>query len=158
MTTNEMPGTANKLIIPQLAPLYAAVQNISWLAFRVTTGALLMPHGAQKLFGAFGGGGLEGTSKFFESVGYSAPDLFALLVGVVEFFGGLCIVLGLFTRPVAIAVAIFMAVAVQFHMGNGFFWVAKGYEYPFLWGMAALFFAVQGGGAYSLDRKLGREF
>ncbi len=158
MSIDAVPGPATKLIIPQLAPLYTAFQSITWLGLRVATGALLIPHGAQKLFGAFGGGGLEGTAKFFESVGYSSPGLFAFLVGAVEFFGGLCLVLGLFTRPAAIAVAVFMVFAVQFHSANGFFWVAKGFEYPLLWGMAALFFAARGGGALSLDRKLGREF
>lgn len=158
MTLDAAPEQEPELIIPQLAGLYSASERVAWLGLRVATGALLLPHGAQKLFGAFGGGGIGGTAKFFESVGYSAPTLFAVLVGLVELVGGLCLVLGLFTRPAAIAVAIFMGFAVQFHAANGFFWVAKGFEYPVLWGMAALFFAVRGGGAFSLDRKLGREF
>lgn len=158
MAVDAETGAKSGLVIPALAPLYSSLDNLAWLALRVATGALLMPHGAQKLFGAFGGGGLDGTAQFFESVGYPAPAAMALLVGVIEFFGGLCLVLGLLTRPVAVAVAVFMAVAVQFHAANGFFWPAKGFEYPLLWGTAALFFAIKGGGAYSLDRKIGREF
>lgn len=158
MTLDVVLERRSKLIIPQLAPLYSAVSGLSWLGLRAFTGALLLPHGAQKLFGVFGGGGLGGTAKFFESVGYGAPDTLALTVGLVEFVGGLCLILGFFTRPAAVAIAIFMAFAIQFHAANGFFWAAKGYEYPVLWGMAAFFFAVHGGGAYSLDRKLGREF
>lgn len=158
MTIDAAPDLAPDLIIPRLGRLYAAADTVTWLALRVTTGALLIPHGAQKLFGAFGGGGISGTAGFFESVGYGAPTLMALLVGLVEFFGGICLVLGFLTRPAAFAVAVFMAFAVQFHLGNGLFWTAKGYEYPLLWGVVALFFAVRGGGVLSLDRKMGREF
>lgn len=157
MAINDSRDPAPELLVPGLAPVYAALDDIAWLGLRAVTGALLLPHGAQKLFGAFGGGGLEGTAKFFESVGYAAPSFMALLVGVVEFFGGLCLIFGFLTRPAAVAVAIFMAFAVQFHAANGFFWTAKGFEYPVLWGMAAIFFAVRGGGVFSLDRKLGRE-
>ncbi|RVU34070.1 DoxX family protein [Hwanghaeella grinnelliae] len=157
MAVDAETGANSKLVIPALAPLYSSLDKLAWLALRVATGALLIPHGAQKLFGAFGGGGLEGTANFFGSVGYPAPELMALLVGIIEFVGGICLVLGLLTRPVSVAVAIFMAAAVQFHAANGFFWPAKGFEYPLLWGIAALFFAVKGGGAFSLDRKIGRE-
>lgn len=125
--------------------------GLAWLALRATTGLLLMPHGAQKLFGMFGGGGITGTAGFLESVGYPAPTLMAILIGVVEFFGGLMITTGFMTRFAAVAVAVFMGFAVLFHLGNGFFWTARGFEYPVLWGIAAIFFAVKGGGAYSID-------
>ena len=65
--------------------------------------------------------------------------------------------LGLFTRPAAAAIAVFMANAVLFHLPNGFFWSKGGFEYPLLWGIVALSFAIRGGGRYSLDAKLGRE-
>ena len=125
--------------------------GLAWLALRATTGLLLMPHGAQKLFGMFGGGSITGTASFLESVGYPAPTLMAILIGVVEFFGGLMIATGFMTRFAAVAVAVFMGFAVLFHLGNGFFWTARGFEYPVLWGIAAIFFAVKGGGAYSID-------
>ena len=92
-----------------------------------------------------------------ESVGYQAPTVLALLIGLVEFVGGLLIAFGLLTRPAAAATAVFMAFAVSFHLGNGFFWTARGYEYPILWGLAAAFFAIKGAGAYSIDKKIGRE-
>lgn len=127
--------------------------GVAWLALRATTGLLLMPHGAQKLFGMFGGGGISGTAGFLESVGYPSPTLMALLIGLVEFFGGLMLTIGFMTRFAAIAVAVFMAFAILFHLGNGFFWTARGYEYPLLWGIAAVFFAIKGGGAHSIDGK-----
>lgn len=129
-------------------------ENLAWLALRAATGLLLVPHGAQKLFGMFGGGGIAGTAGFLDSVGYPAATLMAVLIGVVEFFGGLMIAFGFMTRFAAVAVAVFMAFAVLFHLGNGFFWTAKGYEYPLFWGVAAVFFAIKGGGALSIDRKL----
>lgn len=140
------------------ASIFDTIRPWSWLALRVATGALLMPHGMQKLFGMFGGGGLSGTAGFLGSVGYPAPYLMALLIGIVEVFGGLLLMSGFLTRAAAISVAIFMLFAIMFHLPNGFFWTAKGFEYPLLWGVAALFFAVNGGGAFSIDRALGRRF
>ncbi len=99
-------------------------------------------------------GASSGAAWGAESVGYPAPTLLAILIGCVEFFGGLMLTFGLLTRFVAVAIAVFMAFAVLFHLGNGFFWTARGYEYPLFWAVAALFFVVRGGGAFSLDRKL----
>jgi putative oxidoreductase len=85
------------------------------------------------------------------------PATWATLIALIEFFGGLCLALGLFTRPVAIAIFIFLVNAALFHSAFGFFWTDKGFEYPMLWAVAALFFAIKGGGPLSLDRKIGRE-
>ncbi len=151
-------NTGKRYIFPGLHNLYTRLDTLAWLGLRVATGLLLVPHGAQKLFGVFGGHGLAGTSGWLESVGYPAPMLMAVLIGCVEFFGGLMIAFGFLTRPAAFAAALFMAFAVSFHIGNGFFWTAKGYEYPLLWGFAALFFAIRGGGPFSVDSRLSREF
>ncbi len=146
-------------IVPALAPLYAKLSRLSYPLIRIATGLALMPHGAQKLFGWFGGYGLEGTGGFFSQNLGLEPGLFwAALVGGVEFFGGLFLALGLLTRPTALAVAIVMAVAITVHLPNGFFWNAGGYEYPLLWGLIALAIAFKGGANLSLDRALGREF
>ncbi len=82
-----------------------------------------------------------------------------MLAGLTEFFGGLFLALGLLTRPAALAITVLMAVAVfQVHLANGFFWTGGGYEYPLFWGLVALSFVLRGGGRYSLDARLGREF
>ncbi len=130
---------------------------LAWPLVRVTAGLLLVPHGAQKLFGWFGGHGLDATGGFFaDKLGLEPGVVFALAAGLIEFFGGLMLAAGLLTRPVALAVAALMAVAVfHVHLGAGFFWTAGGYEYPLMWGMLALAVALHGGGAYSLDRRLG---
>ena len=151
--------TQPRPIVPALTPLYARLSRLSYPLIRAATGLALMPHGAQKLFGWFGGYGLEGTGGFFaQNLGLEPGMLWAALVGGVEFFGGLFLALGLLTRPAALAVAIVMAVAVTVHLPNGFFWTEGGYEYPLLWGLIALAIAFKGGAELSLDRALGREF
>ena len=147
-----------RLIIPALGGIYS---SLGWLAeplLRVLVGINLVPHGAQKLFGMFGGYGISGTGQFLESVGYTPGAFWALAIGCVEFFGGIALVLGLLTRPVAFAVAVFMATAVSFHLGKGFFWTGGGFEYPLMWGVAAFYFVLRGAGPISLDAKLGRQF
>ena len=125
---------------------------------RATTGLLLMPHGAQKLFGLFGGYGVEATGQFFASK-LGLPASFALLAGLIEFVGGLLLAVGLATRAVAVLIFGVMAVAVvSVHLPQGFFWTSGGYEYPLLWGIAALFYAIRGGGRYSVDHLIGYEF
>ncbi len=148
-----------RLVIPALAPLYAGLSRFSIPLIRATAGLFLMPHGAQKLFGWFGGYGLEGTGGFFAQTLGLEPGLFwAALVGGTEFFGGLFLALGFLTRPAAAGIAIVMAVAAfTVHLDKGFFWTGGGYEYPLLWGLVAFAFVLRGGGVLSLDRALGRE-
>ena len=151
--------TAPRPIIPALAPLYQGLSGLSYPLIRVAAGLILVPHGAQKLFGWFGGYGLEGTAGFFaQNLGLEPGMFFAVLVGATEFFGGLLLALGLLTRPAAAAIAVLMAVAITVHLPNGFFWTSGGYEYPLLWGLIALAIAFRGGGELSVDRKIGREF
>lgn len=155
--TSPPAAAATPLLIPALAPLYDVLTPVADAAVRITTGLLLVPHGAQKLFGWFGGHGLEGTSQFFVTK-LGLPGTLALVAGLIEFAGGLALAMGLLTRPVAALVAGLMAVAVfGVHWNIGFFWTAGGFEYPLLWGMVALSYAVRGGGRYALDRVLGRE-
>ena len=153
-------ATQTRLIIPALAPLYRGLSGLSYPMIRFFTGLILMPHGAQKLFGWFGGNGLQATAEGFAThLGLEPGMLFAALVGGTEFFGGLFLALGFLTRPAAAAIAIVMAVAVfKVHLANGFFWTGGGYEYPLLWGLIALALAFRGGGELSIDRALGREF
>lgn len=138
------------------APLTDRLGLLAYPIMRVSVGLLLIPHGAQKLFGWFGGYGLSGTGMFFgDTLGMQPGYVFALLVGVVEFFGGLALTLGVLTRPVAAAVAVLLAVALTVHIPNGFFWTNGGYEYPLMWLLLALAILLRGGGEYSLDRRFG---
>jgi putative oxidoreductase len=139
-----------------MAPLVNRLAPLAFPLIRVTTGLLLIPHGAQKLFGWFGGYGLVATGQFFEStLGMSPGIVFATLAGLVEVFGGLALVLGLLTRPAALAVAVFMGVALSMHLPNGFFWTDGGIEYPLMWGLMAVAIFLRGGDGYSLDARFG---
>ncbi len=135
----------------------ARLADLAFTLVRVTIGAMLIPHGAQKLFGWFGGYGLTATGHFFDaSLGMHPGIVFAALAGFVEFFGGLALVFGLLTRTAAFGVAVLMAVAVLgVHWPKGYFWTAGGFEYPLLWGLVAVAIALNGAGRYSLDARLG---
>ncbi len=150
--------TDTTLVIPALKPVYVSVAGLGDALVRVAAGAFLIPHGAQKLFGAFGGYGLEATGEFFQTqLGFANGYLAALGAGSVEVFGGLLLALGLFTRFAAGAVVVFLSVAMTFHFSNGFIWTDGGWEYPVFWAIIVLMFVVRGGGQYSLDRLIGRE-
>ena len=119
---------------------------------RIVTGLTFAAHGAQKLFGWFGGYGLEGTGQWMASIGLQPGLLMAALAGAAEFFGGLALLLGLLTRPAAALTAFTMLIAVfSVHIGNGFFMANNGYEYAFVLLVAALSLLVSGGGRYSVD-------
>lgn len=146
-----------KPLIPAVQPITETLSPFAEPLVRVTAGLLLMPHGAQKLFGWFGGYGVSATGQFFASK-LGLPASLALLAGVIEFFGGLALAAGLATRVVAALVFGMMAVAVlQVHLPNGYFWTSGGFEYPLMWGLIALSFVIRGGGRYSLDRLIGTE-
>ena len=152
--------TETRAIIPAFTLLHRGLAPLAYPLVRVVAGLFLVPHGAQKLFGWFGGYGLDATGGFFaQNLGLEPGIFWAGLVGGVEFFGGLLLAIGLLTRPAAVAVVILMAVAVlKVHLVNGFFMSDGGYEYALLWGLVALAIAFRGGGELSVDRAIGREF
>ena len=125
------------------------------LALRVLVGIIFIAHGAQKLFGWFGGYGLEGTGQFFGSIGLEPGTLMALLAGAAEFFGGLALVFGVLVRPAAAALAVTMLVAIfAVHFGKGFFLDKGGYEYALALFAASLSLLFSGGGRYAVDAAL----
>lgn len=139
--------------IPALRRLYAPLDQLAWPIVRVTTGALLIPHGWGKL-----SGDMTQVAAGFAKAGLEPALFWAWYIACLEFFGGILLVLGLFTRPVAVLVVGFMAVAAFYvHWPNGFMWTARGFEYPLMWGLMALAVAIKGGGPLSLDRRIGRE-
>ncbi|MCX5497338.1 DoxX family protein [Kaistia dalseonensis] len=150
--------SSQKLIIPALGGLYNATPFFE-AVLRVAVGLWLMPHGAQKLFGMFGGGGIEGTAGFFAQIGLQPAVPLVILAGLGEFVGGLFLAIGFLTRPAAVVTTFLLAVAVfSVHIGNGFFAQGGGFEYPGLWFFASLYFVFRGGNEYSVDAKLGRAF
>ena len=123
------------------------------VALRVSVGIIFIAHGAQKLFGWFGGYGLEGTGQFFGSLGLNPGVLMALLAGAAEFFGGLALVFGLLVRPAAASLAFAMLIAIfAVHIDKGFFLDKGGYEYALALFAASVSLLFSGAGRYSVDR------
>lgn len=130
--------------------------DIGILILRVLIGLAIAAHGAQKLFGWFGGYGLKGTGGFFEGLGFRPGFAFAAAAGLSEFVGGLLLVIGLFTPFGGAAVfAAMIVAAVSVHLKNGFFVQNNGFEPAFLYGTAAAGLALTGPGLYSFDSSLG---
>ncbi|RII14770.1 putative oxidoreductase MhqP [Streptomyces sp. YIM 130001] len=126
-------------------------RDIGLLALRVGTGAVLAAHGTQKLFGWFGGGGLQETAKGMEAMGFTPGRRSAVAAGLGEAGGGALLALGLATPAAGAAAAGTMAGAVAVHAPAGFFAQSGGFEYPAFLGFAAAAIGVTGAGRYSLD-------
>jgi putative oxidoreductase len=142
-----------KLLIPKLGRLYDAFAPYTELLIRLIAGGSLAFHGYQILFG-----NIEGAGRFFESVGFENGLLWAWVVGILEFVCGLCLAAGLFTRLAAGPILVFLIVAIfTYHLDFGYNWEARGIEYPLFWAIVVFHFLVRGGGAWSLDRGIGRE-
>jgi len=126
------------------------------LVLHVFVGLLFAAHGAQKLFGAFGGPGIEGVTGFMGSLGLEPARFHGVASGVIEFAGGLLIALGLVT-PVAAAalIAVMVTAVLTVHLANGFFNQDGGVEFNVL--LIAVLFALSaiGPGDASLDAALG---
>lgn len=129
--------------------------GLAALVLRVPVGVILAAHGAQKLFGWFGGYGLEGTGQWMASIGLTPGVFMAALAGSAEFFGGIALILGLLTRPAALVNAITMLVAIfSVHLSQGFFMSNNGYEYALALFAATLALTIQGGGRLAIDQML----
>ena len=130
--------------------------NLGLLLIRVIFGLVMVAHGAQKLFGWFGGYGLAGTGGFFESLGFRPGKTFAAAAALSEFVGGWLFALGLF-GPVgpALIVAVMLVASISVHLRNGFFAATNGVELPLLIATAVVGIALIGFGTYSLDAALG---
>ena len=130
--------------------------NWGTLVPRFLLGMVFVFHGGQKLFGLFGApaGMIHDLSKYIEGWGWPMPVPMAYAVGVAEFFGGACVLLGLMTRFAAFSLVATMVVAAwKVHWGHGFGGDGKaaGWEYNFVLGILALSLVVSGGGAFSMD-------
>lgn len=131
--------------------------NAGWapLALRVPVGIIFAAHGAQKLFGWFGGHGLEGTGQWMASIGLAPGYLMASLAGGAEFFGGLALVLGLLVRPAAAVLAFAMLVAIfSVHIAHGLFISNNGYEFALALLAVSVSLMFSGAGRASVDAAL----
>jgi putative oxidoreductase len=143
-TDTAAPGTA--------APVTSAA-DAGLLLLRLAFGLLMAGHGAQKLFGLFGGNGLTGTARYLESLGYRPGTVFAVIGGASEFLGGIGLALGLLT-PLAAAALIGVMINAMVTVGgaNGLWITAQGVEYNVCIAVVALAVAAIGPGRLAVDR------
>lgn len=135
---------------PMFAGFYNSMRPITETILRVISGATLMAHGWPKITDPLG------ATEMVSSIGFAPAGFWSIALSVTEFFGGLLLLLGLFTRLAALGTFILLAVAAYFH------WVLlqqgwSGAEFALLWAAVNLFFVARGGGRYSLDGYRGRE-
>jgi putative oxidoreductase len=128
------------------------MMSIGLLIIRVVVGVSFMAHGAQKLFGWFGGYGLKGTGGWMESLGMKPGVMMALMAGLAELIGGLLFTLGLLTPLAGIMIAATMVMAiVKVHASNGYWATQNGYEYNLTLIAVEIGIALIGPGKYALD-------
>ena len=142
-----------KLLIPGLRRFYDFAEPLTWPLIRVACGGLFIIHGWDKWTR-----GMEAQAELLAQSGWDMGETLAIVLFILEFAGGVCLLLGLMTRFWAAALAVEMGVLTFYqYWGNGFSWVGRGYEFTLLWGVVCLAIALRGGREYSLDRALGRE-
>lgn len=147
-----MNGQENKLIFPGLAGFYASWREIAYTLVRIVIGIMFIMHGLPKW-----NNGIERVGNAF-ATNYGLPRWFAALAVFFELVGGGCLVVGLFTRFFAAALAIEMLIAMfAAHWPKGYSAGAGGYEYVLLIGVVTFAIAIRGGGPYSVDRAIGKE-
>ena len=144
-----------KLIFPGLASLYESLSPYSYALMRFATGAILVPHGVQKILNT-------PIAKFAPNIaakGLPFAEGLAYLTYFAESVAAACLAIGLFTRIAAAVVGIEMLIIVFFFQWQfGYFWTNRGYEFALLWLLLCIAIFFKGGGRYSIDRMIGREF
>lgn len=144
----------SRLIVPGAAGLYATFAPYSFTLIRVALGLILIPHGFGKLFLA----DAVPASRNFVNFGWAYPLAWAYFIGALEFFGGIMLAIGFFTRAVALAFTIEMAVICFAVLWPNWSWGQRGMEYALFMGLVALAIFFHGGGRLALDNRLHKEF
>lgn len=152
--TSDIEVDRNKLFVPAAASFYEKFAPFAYPLIRVALGLILIPHGFAKLFGA----DAVPASRNFVNFGWAYPLAWAYAIGALEFFGAILLALGLFTRIVAAAFVVEMAVISFAVLYPNWSWGRRGMEYALFMGIIALAIVLRGGGRWSLDRLIGREF
>ena len=140
-----------------MASLLQTLAPFAYALLRVAVGLALVPHGLRNTFGLFPNTGvaalnIAALAKQLDAGGYRPGNFWAPAISLTQLVGGPLLALGLFTRPVAAAVLVFLLVAnVERWRVGGYFWNKLGLEYTLMWTIATFYVFVQGGGLYSLD-------
>ncbi len=124
------------------------------LPLRFGLGSIFLYHGLQRAFGYFGGSGLEEFAELIAEIGFSPAMTWAYIGAYTALVGGICLIVGLFTRLSAMVLfVLIMVVAAKIHMPNGFFLANGGYEYDFIIACACLSLAILGPGRMCISEK-----
>ena len=143
-----------KLLYPGLAGFYEAMLPIAATLVRIVVGIMFLMHVSTK----FKLGADVVAANIFAKNGIEPALMWAYVIMCLESVGGVCLIIGLFTRFVAAALAIEMLVALLFvHLAKGYAAGGGGFEYVLLIGAVCLLIAIRGGGPYSVDRAIGKE-
>ena len=149
-----MASNETKLIYPGLAGFYASMLPVAATLVRVVVGIMFLMH----VWGKFNAGAAKVAAGFGSNYHLPMPELFAYAAIGLESVGGVCLIIGLFTRFFAAALAVEMGIALLVaHLPKGYSAGAGGYEYVLLIGVVLLAIAMRGGGPYSVDAKIGKE-
>jgi putative oxidoreductase len=144
-----------KLVFPAVAGLYERFSPFSYAFMRFATGAVLLRHGIQKVLNV-------PIAKFAPNIaakGLPFAEGLAYLTYFAESVAAACLAIGLLTRIAAAVIGIEMLVIVfVFQWQFGYFWTVRGYEYALLWLLLCIAIFFKGGGRYSVDRMIGKEF
>jgi putative oxidoreductase len=145
-----------RLIFPGLAGIYEALSPASYSFMRFAAGAVLVPHGIQKIML----GSVVNLAPYIDKqMGLPYPLMWAYFAIFAESACAICLAIGFLTRPAALIILIEMVTIIFFFQWQfGYFWTVKGYEYALLWSLLCLAILFRGGGRYSVDRLLGKEF
>jgi len=147
---------ASRLFIPALAPIYAIAAPLSYAFIRVTMGLMFLPSGTDKMFL---GGNERIAAGNLTALGLADTITWSWAVAGTEFFGATLIILGLFTRFAAFAlVCLLSVITFGIQIKSGFLWAPRGFEVGLLMMIMFIALCFGGGGRYSLDRIIGREF
>lgn len=155
---SDVPQDTRNLYLPGLAGLHQALAPYGYVIIRVAAGLILLPHGWAKLFG---GAAPFVAHNIIAKIGFPAPLAFAYFIGLLEFFGGIMLALGLFTRLIALLLTIeFVVIAFGWNWQFGFAFTAPhgGYEYPLVLMFVYLGILLRGADRCAIDRLIGREF
>jgi putative oxidoreductase len=160
-----LPVPTIPLIYPQLGALYQTLAPVAEAALRVMVGLALVPHGLRMTFGFFPTTGqplrnIGMLGDYLEKQGYRPGKLWAVAISLTQLICGPLLALGVLTRLAAVPIVLFLLVTnVERWRVGRYFWNQLGLEYTLMWTLAAIYFLIHGGGAYSLDRLLiGLEF
>jgi putative oxidoreductase len=143
-----------RLFFPGLAGLYGSLSPYAYAFMRFATGAILAPHGIQKVMYLT----IDGYTKTIGAKGLPGAEVLAYLTFFTESVAAICLAIGLFTRAAAVMIWIEMLVIVTvFLRPNGYFWTGRGYEFALLWLLLCTAIFFRGGGRYSVDHLIGKE-